>query len=136
MATKDWQTLTRLTGGGRIEIERVRLVDHDVAIEGPFELPPLAQLSADDQVFVAAFVRCHGSIKQMEKFFGVSYPTIKNRLNRIGAQLPFMEVEPPDTEPRRASASDLLAKLERGEMSARDVVAELKSPPLKETNHE
>ena len=137
MATKDWQTLTRLTGGNRIEIERVRLVEQDVAIEGPFELPPLAQLSADDQVFVAAFVCCHGSIKQMEKFFGVSYPTIKNRLNRIGAQLPFMEVEPvPDPEPKRASASELLAKLERGEISARDVVAELKSPATKETNHE
>ena len=90
MATKDWHTLSRLTGGARLEVERVRLVEEDVAIEGPFELPPLAQLSADDQVFVAAFVRCHGSIKQMEKFFGVSYPTIKNRLNRIGEQLPFI----------------------------------------------
>jgi hypothetical protein len=128
MATKDWQTLTKLTGGAAIEIERIRLVEQDVAIEGPFELPPLAQLSADDQVFVAAFVRCHGSIKQMEKFFGVSYPTIKNRLNRIGALLPFAEVAP-ESESKRASASDLLAKLERGEMSARDVVAELKSTP-------
>ena len=128
MATKDWQTLTKLTGGGHIEIERVRLVEQDVAIEGPFELPPLAQLSADDQVFVAAFVRCHGSLKQMEKFFGVSYPTIKNRLNRIGALLPFVEVAP-EPESKRASASELLAKLERGEMSARDVVAELKSTP-------
>ena len=34
---------------------------------------------------MAAFVRCHGSIKQMEKYFGVSYPTIKNRLNKIGS---------------------------------------------------
>src|SRR6476619_7629123 len=99
MAAKDWQTLTRLTGGAPIEIERVRLIQQDVAIEGPFELPPLAQLSADDQVFVAAFVRCHGSIKQMEKFFGVSYPTIKNRLNRIGALLPFAEITPGDPAP-------------------------------------
>jgi hypothetical protein len=129
MAAKDWQTLTRLTGGAPIEIERVRLVEQDVAIEGPFELPPLAQLSADDQVFVAAFVRCHGSIKQMEKFFGVSYPTIKNRLNRIGAQLPFVEVEPaPEPDAKRPSASELLSKLERGEITAREVVAGLKSP--------
>src|SRR6266540_7038494 len=118
MATKDWQTLTRLTSGGRIEIERVRLVEQDVAIEGPFELPPLAQLSADDQVFVAAFVRCHGSIKQMEKFFGVSYPTIKNRLNRIGALLPFAEVDPPADE-GAPSVSALLSRLERGEMTVK-----------------
>ena len=90
---RDWQELTKLVGQARIEIDRVRLVDTGVAIEGPFTLPPLAQLAAEDQVFVAAFVRCHGSIKQMEKYFGVSYPTIKNRLNKIGSQLSFVEIE-------------------------------------------
>ena len=83
-------------------------------------------LSADDQIFVAAFVRCHGSIKQMEQFFGVSYPTIKNRLNRIGSQLPFAEIEPSDAATSLPSPRDLLGRLERGEMSARDVLAQLK----------
>jgi hypothetical protein len=105
----------------------VRLIQQDVAIEGPFELPPLAQLSADDQVFVAAFVRCHGSIKQMEKFFGVSYPTIKNRLNRIGALLPFAEVEPA-AEAERPPTSELLSRLERGEITVNDVLSQLQKP--------
>src|SRR5215510_5689519 len=90
---RDWQELTKLIGQAPIEVDRVRLVESGVAIEGPFTLPPLAQLAAEDQVFVAAFVRCHGSIKQMEKYFGVSYPTIKNRLNKIGSQLSFVEIE-------------------------------------------
>src|ERR1700740_3260982 len=95
----DWQELTKLVGQSSIEIDRVRLVDTGVAIEGPFNLPPLAQLPAEDQVFVAAFVRCHGSIKQMEQYFGVSYPTIKNRLNKIGSQLSFVEIDQaPETE--------------------------------------
>jgi hypothetical protein len=108
--------------GAPFEIERVRLTGQDVAIEGRFELPPLAQLAAEDQIFVAAFVRCHGSIKQMEQFFGVSYPTIKNRLNRIGAQLPFAEIDPePDPErpldgargrPPVTATGDLLSQLE------------------------
>jgi len=38
-------------------------------------------------VFVVAFVRHHGSIKKMESLFGVSYPTIKNRLNAISVTL-------------------------------------------------
>src|SRR5205814_9845842 len=106
---RDWQELTKLVGQTPIEVERVRLVDTGVAIEGPFTLPPLAQLSADDQVFVAAFVRCHGSIKQMEKYFGVSYPTIKNRLNRIGSLLSFVEIEQgTDTEPRAPTRSEVL----------------------------
>jgi hypothetical protein len=124
MAPQDWQALTRLTGGSPFYIERVRLPDQDIAVEGQFDVPPLARLAADDQVFVAAFVRCHGSIKQMEKFFGVSYPTIKNRLNRIGAQLPFAEIDPP-AESDRPSPSDLLSRLERGEMNVNDVLAQL-----------
>src|SRR5206468_4384017 len=122
MAAQDWQALTRLTAGAPFQIERVRLTDQDVAIEGRFELAPLAQLPAEDQIFVAAFVRCHGSIKQMEKFFGVSYPTIKNRLNRIGALLPFAEV---DVSPP-ASTTDLLSQLERGELTVREVLAQLR----------
>src|SRR4030081_3534019 len=135
MAAQDWQALTKLTGSATIEIERVRLVEQDVTIEGHFEPPPLSRLAAEDQVFVAAFVRCHGSIKQMEKFFGVSYPTIKNRLNRIGAQLPFAEVEPP-ADPPRPSTGELLARLERGEMTVNDVLHRLHAPTESDVNDE
>jgi hypothetical protein len=125
MATQDWQSLSRLTAGEPFDIERVRLTNQDVAIEGRFAVPPLARLTAEDQTFVAAFVRCHGSIKQMEKFFGVSYPTIKNRLNRIGALLPFAEVDP-EPEPDRPSTDALLTQLERGELTVDEVVRQLR----------
>ena len=133
MVKHDWQALTKLTAGAAFAIERVRLIAQDVAIEGHFEVPPLAQLAAADQIFVAAFVRCHGSIKQMEKFFGVSYPTIKNRLNRIGALLPFAEIEPAaEPESERPSTSELLSRLERGETTVEDVLAQLQTPKQKE----
>jgi len=63
----------------------------------------------------------------MEKFFGVSYPTIKNRLNRIGALLPFVEVEPAAAA-ERPSTSELLSRLERGEITVDDVVGQLQKP--------
>ena len=112
--------------GASFEIERVRLKDQDITIEGHFEPPPLATLPAEDQTFVAAFIRCHGSIKQMEKFFGVSYPTIKNRLNRIGALLPFAEIDSEDEAP--SSANELLTRLEHGEVSVKDVLDQLRQP--------
>ena len=134
MAPQDWQTLTRLTGGSPFYIERVRLGDQEIAIEGRFDVPPLARLAADDQVFVAAFIRCHGSIKQMEKFFGVSYPTIKNRLNRIGAVLPFAEITPGDPAPGApVPTSELLSRLERGEINVNDVLSRLRKA---EDDHE
>jgi hypothetical protein len=124
---RDWQELTKLVGQAPIEVERIRLVETGVAIEGPFTLPPLAQLAAEDQVFVAAFVRCHGSIKQMEKYFGVSYPTIKNRLNKIGSQLSFVEIEQgsADADPPR-TRSEVLDRLSRGELTVAQALERLK----------
>jgi hypothetical protein len=55
----------------------------------------------------------------------VSYPTIKNRLNRIGALLPFVEVAP-ESEPAAPSTSDLLTGLERGELSVEEVLNQLR----------
>src|ERR1017187_9611162 len=103
MATTDWQELTRLTEGQPIVVERVRLTEKDIAIEGRFELPQLARLNMEDQVFITAFVRSHGSIKEMEQVFGVSYPTIKARLTRIANSLEFVETNP---KPSRTEVLD------------------------------
>src|SRR5690242_21747497 len=94
---RDWQELSQLTRGSPLIVERVRLADSDIVIEGAFELPQLARLALEDQIFIAAFVRSHGSIKEMEQVFGVSYPTIKARLNRISGQLSFVETDPAPT---------------------------------------
>jgi hypothetical protein len=119
----DWQELTRLTDGQPFVVERVRLVGKDIAIEGSFAPPQLARLTGDDQVFVAAFVRSHGSIKEMEQMFGVSYPTIKARLNRIGASLDFIDESP---APARSEVrTEVLDRLARGEISAEDAIAAL-----------
>ncbi len=119
--TTDWQELTKLTQGRALVVERVRLADSTIAIEGSFELPQLARLSAEDQVFVTAFVRSHGSIKEMEEVFGVSYPTIKARLNRITASLEFVDTNP------RPSQTEVLDRLQRGEIDAGEAVRQLES---------
>jgi hypothetical protein len=117
----DWQELTNLTRGRPFVVEWVRLAGGggSVAIEGEFELPQLAQLNVEDQVFVTAFVRCHGSIKEMERIFGVSYPTIKSRLNRITKMLDFVETDP---APSRAEVID---RLRSGEINAQQALSEL-----------
>ncbi|MEU4480574.1 DUF2089 domain-containing protein [Micromonospora sp. NPDC023966] len=124
-ADVDWQELTDLTQGQPFAVERVRLAGNGVVIEGQFEPPQLAQLSVSDQVFVAAFVRAHGSIKEMERIFGVSYPTIKARLNRIAEQLDFAEhLDVADTDPAPAGA-DVVDRLQRGEITVQEALAEL-----------
>ena len=120
-SSKDWQELTQLTQGQRILVERVRLADKNIAIEGSFELPQLARLAMDDQIFVTAFVRSHGSIKEMERIFGVSYPTIKSRLNRIANSLDFVETNP------TPSKTEILERLKSGEITAEDAIREMET---------
>ncbi len=116
---REWHELTRMTQGKPVTVERVRMVDSDIAIEGSFTLPPLASISAEDQVFVMAFVRCHGSIKEMEEMFGISYPTVKNRINRIARQLEFVEIV------KVSPMEETIGELERGEISAEEAIRRL-----------
>lgn len=119
--SKDWQELTQLTHGQPIVVERVRVAEKGIAIEGSFELPQLARLDMDDQVFIVAFVRSHGSIKEMERVFGVSYPTIKSRLTRIAESLEFVETNP------TPSKTEILERLGRGEITAEDAIREMET---------
>ncbi|HEX8710478.1 MAG TPA: DUF2089 domain-containing protein [Terracidiphilus sp.] len=117
----DWQDVLRIAQGSPLVVERVRLPEKKIAIEGAFTLPELARLSLEDQVFIVAFLRSHGSIKEMEQTFGVSYPTIKARLNRISGQLEFIDTNP---SPSRA---EVLERLRAGEISADEAVRALEA---------
>jgi hypothetical protein len=117
--TTEWNGLTKMTQGKPVKVERIRVGDSGIAIEGSFALPPLAGLPWEDQVFVMAFIRCHGSIKEMEEMFGISYPTVKSRLNRIARQFEFVEIV------KLAAEEDVIGELERGEISAEEAIRRL-----------
>jgi hypothetical protein len=112
-SASDWQDLLRMAQGGRLVVERVQIPDRHITVEGAFTLP------MEDQVFIIAFLRSHGSIKEMEQVFGVSYPTIKARLNRIAGQLEFVDTNP---SPSRA---EVLERLNKGELSADEAIRAL-----------
>jgi hypothetical protein len=121
----DWKHLTRISEGAPLVVERVRLGNTGIVVEGSFELPPLARLSVEDQVFVAAFVKSHGSIKEMERLFGVSYPTIKGRLNKLSSALDAeWTAEAPAV---KADRGEILDRLERGEITADQAAEALRS---------
>jgi hypothetical protein len=117
----DWQELLRIAQGGAVIIERVRIPEKQISVEGEFTPTELARLSLEDQVFVVAFVRSHGSIKEMEQTFGVSYPTIKARLNRISGQLQFVETDP------SPSRHEILDRLGSGELTAEEAIRALEA---------
>jgi hypothetical protein len=120
----DWQELLRIAQGRELVVERVRIPGKQIVVEGAFALPELARISLEDQIFIIAFVRSHGSIKEMEQIFGVSYPTIKARLNRIAGQFEFVESNP---VPVADSSGKVLERLKTGEISVDEAIRQLEA---------
>ena len=52
-------------------------------VTGLYNLPALTCLPQDDQMFILNFVKCSGSLKDMAKQLGLSYPTVRNLLDEI-----------------------------------------------------
>lgn len=101
-----------------LKIARMTCTSCSLAVEGDFEVSPLGKLSVEDQAFVIAFVRHHGSIKKMESLFGISYPTVKNRLNAISAALDRNFQAP-------SPNAYVLEQLSRGELSVDEALERL-----------
>lgn len=116
-----WKELVAMAKGKKLIIKKVFLPEDDITIEGTFELPPMSNLSMEDQIFAAAFLKTHGSIKQMESIFGISYPTVKNRLNAIAKQIDIVDVEVNFKQP----VSNILDKLEQGQIDVSEALKEM-----------
>ena len=115
----EWQRLSTMVGDQEVTVARVIVPKSGISIEGEFNLPPLAKLPYEDQVFIGMFIKVHGSIKEMEQAFGISYPTVKARLNKIGRSLGFVEMK------EVSSREQILSKLEKGEISVNEAIKEL-----------
>jgi hypothetical protein len=120
---QSWNTLMEMTGHSDFRVSEVYIPEQGIRISGDFELPSLAKLSSQEQLFAAAFIKTHGSIKLLETNFSISYPTVKNRLNAIAAKLDTVDVRVSISSP----VSSVLDKLETGEIDARQALKEITS---------
>ena len=77
----------------RLAVRRLTCAHCGTAVEGEFPLPPLAALGEADQQFVTEFVKASGSLKDMAHLLGVSYPTVRNRLDEVIGRLAALEQE-------------------------------------------
>ena len=108
---------------GPLEVSRLTCPDCAMQIEGRFPLPELMRLERADQEFIAGFVRASGSLKEMGEKLGLSYPTVRNRLDEIIARL---EATPASGQAERRRLLDAVA---RGQLSVKDAVKRLEEIP-------
>src|SRR5512136_1629316 len=69
--------------GENLTVTRLHCRSCDTTIEGQFSLGTLEKLSREQLVFVETFIRCEGKLNRMEKDTGLSYPTLRARLNEL-----------------------------------------------------
>jgi hypothetical protein len=73
--------------GGRLAVRRLCCDKCETEVEGLYPLPLLACLACDDEEFILEFIKASGSLKDMAILLGVSYPTVRNRLDEIIGKL-------------------------------------------------
>ena len=90
------------------------------ALEGRFSMGKLFQLTPDQLHFVEVFLRCEGKINRVEEELGISYPTVRSRLEEVIRALGYEvgERKEADEEHRR----EVLERLARREISSEEAL--------------
>lgn len=68
---------------GLLKVQRLACDACDTMVGGSFDLPILAQLPEEDQQFIVRLIEASGSLKEMARMYGISYPTVRNRLDSL-----------------------------------------------------
>lgn len=92
------------------------------AVEGHFTLGRFYQLSPDQLAFADTFIRCEGKITRVEQELGMSYPTVRARLNEVIRALGY-EVQDRAAEMSLQERQEILEQLSRGEITSEEAVS-------------
>jgi hypothetical protein len=116
-------------GGGELHISEVASDDSGITIRGRFEIPRYARLDEEQTRFLETFLRCRGMLNSMERELGISYPTVRARLDALLAALdlaPIKDKEEPRKDKSTEKKKQILARLEKGEITAEEAKEQLK----------
>ena len=107
---------------GKLKAVKLKCDDCDTNIENEFNLSKFDYLSMGQLNFVETFIKCRGSIKEVEKELGISYPTVRSKLDEVIDSLGYL---PKKTKDKHEN-NYILDALEKGEISAEEAIDKLK----------
>jgi hypothetical protein len=112
--------------GDILHVTRLHCQHCGTTLEGHFTLGRLSQLNAEQLDFVETFIRCEGTIKRVEKELGISYPTVRARLQDViramGFEVPSDYADAPDERVTAEERSAILDRLYSGEISSEEAI--------------
>ncbi len=109
----------------QLKVTRLKCSQCDTVIENDFALSRFDYLTDEELHFTETFIRCRGNIKEVEKELGISYPTVRARLDGVIKALGYDDSQPfQDEEALRQE--NILRDLETGRITADEALQLLK----------
>lgn len=105
-----------------LTVTRLKCGSCDTVIENHFQLSKFDYLSDEELYFTETFLRCRGNIKEVEKELGISYPTVRSKLDAVIKKLGYES----GIEEQTAKKEEILKALEQGEITVEQAIAQLK----------
>ncbi|MBE3519478.1 MAG: DUF2089 domain-containing protein [Firmicutes bacterium] len=117
--------------GGTMEVTEIRCPSCNTRISGCFHMDKFSKLTPEQRAFTEIFIKCRGNIKEVERELGVSYPTVRSRLEAVIQALGYPvsgDSESQSDEDWKASRrKEILEKLGTGEITAKEAVKMLRA---------
>lgn len=106
-----------------LEVTRLHCPHCNTGIDGQFTVCKFCQLPIDQKAFAEVFIKCRGNIKEVEKELGISYPTVRSRLETLIESLGYRaEPVPKDDPETRERRKQILEDLNEGKITSEDAI--------------
>ena len=118
--------------GGQLEIRELHCSDCDITIRGSFPMEgsgPFARLSDDQLAFLHLFVTSRGNMSDVERSLGVSYPTVRAKLDDLIAALEPGANPPASEAATTLSRTDVMDRVSSGELTVDEAMDLLSAMP-------
>ncbi|MFP4508089.1 MAG: DUF2089 domain-containing protein [Candidatus Acetothermia bacterium] len=101
--------------GERMRVTELQCSNCRTQVKGQFELGNFSRLDEEQREFVEIFIRLRGNIKEVEEELGISYPTVRKKLDEVIEALGYIPEESPGDE-KDEKRREVLNALDEGEI--------------------
>ncbi|AEE97369.1 DUF2089 domain-containing protein [Mahella australiensis] len=110
--------------GQRLEVSALHCPKCDTEVKGHFHLCKFCYLTKEQRYFAEVFIKCRGNIREVEKELGISYPTVKSRLENLVEAMGYKDKV---VRPNKDEHMEILRQLDDGEIDAETALNILKN---------
>jgi hypothetical protein len=118
-----------------LNVTRLRCGECGTTIEGEFSVGRFGRLNREQLAMLESFLRSRGNLREMERELGISYPTVRGRVEALVRALGFGPRDEADASPEppadpvdsRAGRRDILDRLARHELSAEEAAEAIRA---------